>query len=234
MGNKFTEKAEQALNQSVKEAESLGHTYIGTEHILLALIKDEETCSSYLLLKHKIEYNMVRKTVIEYSGIGQSSILSVKDITPRGRRVLEESYTISLKFDSGIIGTDHILLALLDEKNCVALKLLKMIGADITALKEEVSSLLKSKEKRTSKQKEEINTPFLKQYGKNLNDLAKKQVFDPVIGREKETDRLIRILSRKNKNNPCLIGDAGVGSNCGTCAGCYITCDCYYRKDFNR
>ncbi len=211
MKRRFTEKAEKALNDSVSIAELLGHTYIGTEHILLSLMKDEASCSSYILSKHGVDYNRLYRAVCDYSGAGVKSTLSVKDITPRARQVLENSYSNAEKFDAGIIGTDHILYSLLEEKNCVAVKLLRITGADIQEIRGELLNLLKNKEKHEKQKNDDLNAPFLKQYGKNLTELAKSNIFDPVIGREAETERIIRVLCRKNKNNPCLIGEAGVG-----------------------
>ena len=211
MKRRFTEKAEKALNDSVSIAEQLGHTYIGTEHILLSLIKDDGSCSSYILSKHGVDYNRLYRAVCDYSGSGVKSTLSVRDITPRARQVLEDSYTNAEKFDGGIIGTDHILYSLIEEKNCVAVKLLRITGADIAEIRAELLNLLKNKEKSEKQKNDDLNAPFLKQYGKNLTELAKANAFDPVIGRDAETDRIIRVLCRKNKNNPCLIGEAGVG-----------------------
>ncbi len=211
MKRRFTEKAEKALNDSVSIAEMLGHTYIGTEHILLSLVKNEGSCSSYILSKHGVDYNRLYRAVCDYSGAGVKSTLSVKDITPRARQVLEESYSNAEKFDGGIIGTDHILYSLVEEKNCVAVKLLRITGADIQEIRGELLNLLKNKEKNEKQKNNDLNAPFLKQYGKNLTELAKSNTFDPVIGRETETNRIIRVLCRKNKNNPCLIGEAGVG-----------------------
>lgn len=208
MGKRFTEKAEKALNSSVRIAEEFGHTYVGTEHILLSLLADEQTCASFILKKRLVTYERLYKTIAEYGGLGEKSHLSIGDITPRGRDVLEESYNNSLKYGDGIIGTDHILLSILDEKNSVAIKVLKIMGTEISPLKSELTAFLKNKEKVGKK---ETLTPVLKQYGKNMTAQAQNQEFDPVIGRDKEIDRLIRILCRKNKNNPCLIGEAGVG-----------------------
>ena len=211
MGDRFTEKAEHALNRSVKTAEKLGHTYIGSEHLLLALSEDEYSCAALILKKNGISKDLIYSSIKEHSGIGVKSSLSSKDLTPRARKILEYAYNNANQYGDGTIGTEHILLSLIEEKECVANKLLKNIKANISGIREDIYALIKSRERTLEKNKRDIHPTVIRQYGKNLCDLAKEGKFDPVIGRDKETDRIIRILSRKNKNNPCLIGEAGVG-----------------------
>ena len=213
MGNNFTIKAENALNRSVKVAEELGHTYIGSEHVLLALSEDESSCASVLLRKCKITAEKIRGAIKEISGVGVESVLSSKDTTPRCRRILENSYKTAKKYSSEKIGTEHILLALLEERESVAIKILTKIEADLISLKDEVVTFLRSSERGITYASPVLDSaiPNLMKYGKAITKLAQEGRLDPVIGRDKETDRVIRILSRKTKNNPCLIGEAGVG-----------------------
>jgi len=213
MSNRFTEKAERALNNAIKIAEALGHTYIGSEHILLSLSREEESTAGVILTKHKITPASLEETIKNYSGEGSKSSLSPKDMTPCCKKILENSYKISVRYSASKIGTEHILLAIMEEKSSVALKLLTNKDADIIGITDEVQTLLRTVERNSIKNKiqNDSSQPFLKQYGKNLTKLALEEKFDPVIGRERETERVIRILSRKNKNNPCLIGEAGVG-----------------------
>ena len=211
MNNRFTDKAERALNRSARIAEELGHTYIGSEHILLGLSEDELSCASYVLKKCGVIHDKLIKVVKEYSGVGIKSTLTSQDMTPRARKILESSYECALRYGRCTIGTEHVLLALIDERECVALKLIRRLGADIVAIKDEIVAMIRSRENKVSKFPKDSPCPNLKQYGKNLCELAAEGGFDPVIGRDKETERLIRILCRKNKNNPCLIGEAGVG-----------------------
>ncbi len=211
MSNRFTEKAEKALNNSVRIAEELGHTYIGTEHIMLALSEDELSCSAIIFKKKGYDHKRLKEIVKDYSGTGIKTSLTSKDLTPRARSILEASYNTAIRFGDGVIGTEHILLSLLDEKDSVAIKLLRNSGCDVSSIKEEIYTLLRSREKPIFRDKKEQQITFLKQHGKNLCDMARAGKFDPVIGRDKETERTIRILCRKNKNNPCLIGEAGVG-----------------------
>ena len=211
MSDRFTEKAEKALNKSVKIAEKIGHTYIGTEHLLLAISEDPLSCAALILKKNGVDYAKIMSVTKEYSGTGSKSDLSSKDLTPRARKILESSYNNAVQLNNGVIGTEHILLALIEERDSVAIKLLKNLKVDLTAIKDDINFLTKNREKTIQRSKRDSYSPILKQYGKNLCELAKEDKFDPVIGRDSETDRLIRVLSRKNKNNPCLIGDAGVG-----------------------
>ena len=213
MGNNFTIKAENALNRSVKVAEELGHTYIGSEHVLIALAEDESSCASVLLRKNKITVEKIKTAVREVSGVGVESVLSSKDTTPRCRRILENSYKTAKKYSSDKIGTEHILLAILEERESVALKILTKIEAELISLKDEVITFLRTSERGITYATPVLDSaiPNLMKYGKAITKLAEEGRLDPVIGRDKETERVIRILSRKTKNNPCLIGEAGVG-----------------------
>ena len=213
MSNNFTTKAENALNRAIKIAENYGHTYIGTEHVLIALAEDESCCASIILRKYHITKGSLDRAIREQLGVGSTTHLTSKDTTPKCRRLVENSYKTSKKYASEKIGTEHILLAILDEKECVASKMLTKIEADIIQLKDAVITFVRSADKGViySSSVNENNIPNLIRYGKNLTSRAVKDEIDPVIGRDKETDRLIRILSRRSKNNPCLIGEAGVG-----------------------
>lgn len=213
MSNRFTEKAEKALNNAAQLAESLGHTYIGSEHILLSLCKEKDSAASAVLMKSGITYDKILETIKEYSGVGSRSALSPKDMTPKCRKIVENSYRISVRYGALKIGTEHILLSILEEKECVGMRILAFAGGDSVVITDEVLTLLRTAEKHfeTQKIKKENSESALVQYGKNLTELARSRRLDPVIGRERETERLIRILCRKTKNNPCLIGEAGVG-----------------------
>ena len=212
MSNRFTDKAERVLNNAATIAESLGHTYIGSEHVLLSLCKERDTVAVNALNKNGATYEKALAMIKDYSGAGAKSVLTPNDMTPRCRKIVENSYRISLRYGALKIGTEHILLAILEEKDCVGVRLLALMGVDTLTLSDEILTVLRTAEKHfeVSKGKKENESP-LSLYGRNLTELAGKNKFDPVIGREKETERLIRILSRKTKNNPCLIGEAGVG-----------------------
>ena len=213
MGSKFTQKAELALNKSVIIAEDFGHAYIGTEHILLAMVEDETSCASILMKKNGLQYNNLYEAIKSYSGIGDKTHLSSKDTTPRCRRILENSYKNAKKFSAEKIGTEHLLLAIVDERDAVALKIMQKMAIDYLSLRDDILVFLKSNERILNAKKSVANATLihLDKYGNNMNQKAKDDKYDPVIGREKEIDRIIRILARKYKNNPCLIGEAGVG-----------------------
>ena len=212
MSDKFTERAEKALNGAVGIAEEYGHTYIGTEHLLLALLTDSGCCAGVLLARNSVTREKVDAAVRDYSGTGIRSCLTPKDMTPRCRKVVEAAYRNSLKYGATRIGTEHILLSLTEERDCVAVKVLGYIGCDPQAIKDDTVVFL-----RTAARNSELIKPLtevmptLTQYGFNMNAAAAGGKYDPVIGREYETERLIRTLCRKTKNNPCLIGEAGVG-----------------------
>lgn len=214
MSNKFTEKAEKALNNAIPLAQALGHTYIGTEHILLALAKEKMSLAGVFLQKQGIDAKRIEDAIRIYAGNGAKSKLTPNDMTPRCRKILEISYKNTQKYGGTRIGTEHILLALLEERECVARKLLEHLGADIARAKDEIVTLLRSTEKNAQMQMLDCMNaalPLLSQYGKELTSRDYLSKAEPVIGREEETDRLIRILCRKNKNNPCLLGESGVG-----------------------
>ena len=213
MSNNFTTKAENALNKAVTISEKLGHTYIGTEHVLLAMAFDEGCCASILLKKLKINYSRLHDAVKEYCGTGTETRLCSKDTTPKCRKILENSYKHSKKYSSEKIGTEHLLIAILEEKECVATKILSKIEIDLTSLRDVVTSYLRASDRSIifADKITENSIPNLLKYGKNISAKAERGELDPVIGREKETERVIRILSRRTKNNPCLIGEAGVG-----------------------
>ena len=213
MSNNFTGKAENALNRAVKLAEERGHTYIGTEHILLAISEDDSSCASILLNKSKIEFNQISSIISEFSGNGTRSVLTSKDTTPKSRKMLESSYKIAKKYGSEKIGTEHLLYAILEDKECIAYKILTKTEADFSLLKDNTLTFLRSSDLtiRYAEPIIESSIPNLMKYGRNMTSLAEKGLLDPVIGRDLETERVIRILARRNKNNPCLIGEAGVG-----------------------
>jgi len=212
MSNRFTEKAEKVLNGAASIAESLGHTYIGSEHLLLSITKERDCNAAAILIKRGVQYDKVLEVIKEFSGVGVKSHLTPKDMTPRTRRIVEGAYKISIRYGALRIGTDHLLLAILEEKECIGARVLTIAGADVTGITDDLITVLRTAEKHVEniKGKKDSESP-LTQYGKNLTELAAQGKLDPVIGREAETERLIRVLVRKNKNNPCLIGEAGVG-----------------------
>ena len=144
MSNRFTERAEIALNKSVSIAEDFGHTYVGTEHILIAITEDETSCAAVIMKKHGCSHQRICDAVKSYSGIGKRTRLSSKDTTPKCRKILESSYKISKKFSSEKIGTEHLLLALIEESESVAIKIMQNMGVSLAALREDIIIFLRS------------------------------------------------------------------------------------------
>ena len=212
MSNRFTEIAERGLNNSIVIAEQFGHSYIGSEHILLSISKEKGGSAYAVLQKNSIDSKKIELAINDYSGTGVPSPLTPKDMTPKARKLIENAYKISLRYNCAKVGTEHILLAILEEKNNVACKLLINLGIDITDATNDIFEIIHSTEHMIeAKKPRKDKDGMLETYGRNMTSLARNGKIEAVIGRDKETDRLIRILSRKVKNNPCLIGEAGVG-----------------------
>ncbi len=214
--NSFTQKANDVLNIAIKEAENFGHTYVGSEHILIGLLKEGTGVAAMLLDSKGVTADKVEELMEEHIGKGNPTRLSPDDFTPTCKRIIEVSFQVARGMLNSFVGTEHILMALLRESDSYAVKFLNACGVDEqTLLEETVSSLGKSESdyksgSRTGK-KGKSSTPTLDEFGKNLTDAARDGQIDPVIGREKEIERVIQILSRRTKNNPCLIGEPGVG-----------------------
>ena len=220
--NKFTRRARNALRLALDYAEKLGHTYIGSEHILLGLTAESDSVSSKLLASHGIGADDVKKAVIEVTGIGMPGKVNASDMTPSVKKMIERSDRIARRYSSDAIGTEHLLLAMSESDECVGVRIMESLNLSMQELKGELSGFIESTSAslpKESEKKSEVNDkkhkiagcPVLSEFGKNLTALAMDGRIDPIIGREKETERMIQILSRRTKNNPCLIGEPGVG-----------------------
>lgn len=213
--NNFTQKANDVLNLAVKAAENFGHTYIGSEHILIGILKENTSRGAELLAEKGITLDKVEDLIRENTGVGNPTALSPEDFTPTAKRILEMSFQIARGMRNSFVGTEHLLLALLREVDSGAVKLIRAFSVDEESLLEEfVNDLTRSdSDYRNSKsgKKGKSNTPTLDEFGTDLTEKAQNGGIDPVIGREKEIERVIQILSRRTKNNPCLIGEPGVG-----------------------
>ena len=209
MNDRFTEKASNALKRSAEIAREMGHTYVGSEHLLLGLMGTDMSVSEEILKKHNVTDDEFRGAVMEYSGTGVESAVCAADMTPRCKKILERALLCSTKHGAPMIGTEHILYALIEERDSIAVRLLRASGVNLTLLKEDLLSRIKTSAYDGKHKSNELST--ISQYGRNLTEMAKSDKFDPVMGREREMERIIRVLCRKNKNNPCLIGEAGVG-----------------------
>lgn len=212
--NSFTTKANEVLNLAIKSAQAYGHNYIGTEHILIGLLSTDSTIPA--LTNNNINYEGVDRLIREEIGVGNPTSLTPDDFTPRAKRIIEISFQIARTMRNSYVSVEHLLAALLKEDDSYAVKFINELGTDSQRVFDDLISDLSSNSydsnpQSSSKKKGKSKTPTLDEFGKNLTELAKQGKIDPVIGREKEIERVIQILSRRNKNNPCLIGEPGVG-----------------------
>lgn len=212
----FTQKANLALNSAVSYAENLGHTYIGSEHLLLGLLASDGSIASTALSSRGVTAENVENAIRTSIGIGTPTVLSPGDFTPRSKNIIEMSVSAARGMGQSYVGTEHLLLALLRDSSCYAVNILEELGVSAADIANEITRTFSntqnnSQQKSAQKSKSNAQTPTLDQFGRDLTDIAKQGKIDPVIGRQKEIDRVIQILSRRTKNNPCLIGEPGVG-----------------------
>lgn len=218
MESGFTKKAETALQNATEAAFELGHGSVGSEHILIGLLRTEECIANAVLVNNGVEESkvveLIKELIVPEKNVG---LKEPDSYTPRAARILENARKEAKRFKSGLIGTEHIFIGMLKEQDCVATRLLGTIGVkiqkayidtvvamgeDSNNYKDEVSFNRKNKKSQT---------PTLDQYSRDLTALAEEGRLDPVIGREREIQRVIQIGSRRTKNNPCLVGEPGVG-----------------------
>ena len=212
----FTQKANTALNAAIEYAENLGHTYIGSEHLLLGLLSSEGSVAYTALTARNITADNVETAVRNSVGIGTPTVLSPNDFTPRSKNIIETAVTIARSLGHGYVGTEHLLIAILRDSSCYAMDILDAMNVSAADIAEEITkSVNVSQNDASPKSKEQskgkTETPTLDQFGRDLTAIARQGKIDPVIGRQKEIERVIQILCRRTKNNPCLIGEPGVG-----------------------
>lgn len=214
MFKRYTEKAKKAIMIAQEEAVNLNHDYIGTEHILIGLLKEEEGVASQVLKQLGVHVDKVEEEVERLVGKGEYQQVGEITFTPRAKKVLELASQEASQLKNSYIGTEHILLGLIKEGSGVAVRILTDLGINLDNVYSEIMKVLvdsgaqgfpSAPGKRTTK------TPALDEYGRDLIKLAQEDKLDPVIGRDMEIQRVIQILSRRKKNNPCIIGEAGVG-----------------------
>ena len=206
----FTQSANNALNFSVESAENLGHTYIGSEHILLGLLSDSRMVSASILNSKRVTLKKAEEQIRSIVGVGLPTTLTPEDITPRCRKIIENALALGKNAPMGESGTQQLLGALLREPQCAGCRILNSLGVapyDINADIQNNSDIHDNKGSKTAESKKTM----VSKYGKDLTALAENGGIDPVIGRDKEIGRVIEILCRRTKNNPCLIGEPGVG-----------------------
>ncbi|MFP5378022.1 MAG: Clp protease N-terminal domain-containing protein, partial [Acidimicrobiia bacterium] len=222
MFERFTDRARRVLVLAQEEARLLNHNFIGTEHILLGLIHEGEGVAAKALESLGISLEAVREKVEETIGPAGSSTTGSPPFTPRAKKVLELSLREALQLGHNYIGTEHMLLGLVREGEGVAAQVLVNLGADLSRVRQQVIQLLSGyaggKESAAAagasgagSPETPSGSPVLDQFGRNLTTQAREKKLDPVIGREREIERVMQVLSRRTKNNPVLIGEPGVG-----------------------
>ena len=219
MFERFTDRARRVVVLAQDEARALNHNYIGTEHLLLGLIHEGEGVAAKALESMDVTLDKARAQVVEIIGEGQSAPSGHIPFTPRAKKVLELSLREALQLSHNYIGTEHILLGLLREGEGVAVQTLGNLDVDLAALRQAVMQLLSGYDAKETvgsgasalKEGTPSGSAILDQFGRNLTQAAREGKLDPVIGRSKEMERVMQILSRRTKNNPVLIGEPGVG-----------------------
>ena len=217
MNYKFTARATKALDVANKIATELGHNYIGTEHVLYGLTKEGSGVASKVLENQSINAEKVKNEIIELIG-SEEKLKGTLGFTPRTKRVIENSFIEAKKSGYDYIGTEHLLIGTLREGDSIAVRILLNLNVDIPKIYNEIINTVNEVDTVTGIDKNQKNnksnlssTPTLNQYGDDLTKKARDGKLDPVIGRKDEIQRVIQILSRRTKNNPCLIGESGVG-----------------------
>jgi ATP-dependent Clp protease ATP-binding subunit ClpC len=215
MYGRFTEKAEKAISYSQESAVLLGHNYVGTEHLLLGLVKEGSGVAARVLLSQGINEDKVLKEIETLIGHGQQTGEQPLGFTPRTKRVMELSFREARRMGQSYIGTEHLLLGIMKEGESVAVRILVDLGVDPQKLLNEITRILNEETPGSTGEPKNsgsaTNTPTLNQFSRDLTDMAREGKLDPVVGRNVEIERVIQILSRRTKNNPCLIGEPGVG-----------------------
>ncbi len=218
--NNFTKNAQKAIDYSIDSAKEFGHRVVGTEHILLGLVAIEKGIAFSILKDLKINLDILSKTIIDIYGIGINDSSGDIFLSPRSKSILDMSSVFADNLKSNLIDTEHILLAISQEPSSLAMKILDRNGISDKILIDEISRVLNMNKikshsinqlENTYKQNKKFKVSTLEKYAINLNKYVENKNIDPLIGREKELQRIIQILSRRKKNNPVLIGDPGVG-----------------------
>ena len=222
MINRFTQKAQHALTKALATAQEMGHTYVGTEHILMGLLLTEDSIARRILTERGVSAEATKELIASSVGTGTPSSVSSADMTPMTKKIIEESAFASSRMSHNYIGTEHLLLAIIGEEDSFANKLIRAQNASITDIKNDLFEYFgagfeeqrgETSQKSAAKGDKDAvpGAPTLSKYGTNLCKAAKEGRIDPIIGRDNETERVIQILSRRTKNNPCLMGEPGVG-----------------------
>ena len=210
----FTQKANAALNDAIETAENLGHTYIGSEHLLVGLLHSDGGAAFTSLTSRGVTADEVESILKSTVGIGTPTVLSPNEFTPRSKRIIESAIAFARSVGHSYVGTEHILIAIAKDTSCFAMNVLNQLNVSSNDIINEIMKNLSASANEKSdaaKQNKKSNTPTVEQFGRDLTEMARNGKIDPVIGRQTEINRVIQILSRRTKNNPCLIGEPGVG-----------------------
>ena len=215
--NQFTIQAQRALQLAIELAEECHHQYIGTEHILLGLVREGTAVAGKVLKANNVTEDKIMEMIAKFiSTDGKLSVADPSGYTPSAKRVLEQAMQESKESGSRLVGTEHLLLAILKDGNCVASRIITTLGASTQKIYSQLNSAMgrdQFVEEKADKERSGrfSQTPTLDQFSRDLTALAREGKLDPVVGREREIMRMIQILSRRTKNNPCLVGEPGVG-----------------------
>ena len=212
MNNMFTDGVKRVMQYAREESARLGHNYIGTEHLLLGIIKEGKGKGVTVLTNLGLNLDTVKQSVEDYVNTsGGTMTIGEVPFTPRAKQILEVAANEAKEMKTQFVDIEHLLLALLKDKEGVAAQILAAFGVDFKTAMEETVAVLEGKSSGQKEKGKKSKTPFLDHFGRDLTQLAREGKLDPVIGREKEIERVTQILSRRKKNNPILIGDPGVG-----------------------
>lgn len=219
MQGKFTNKAQEVMKRAQEAALKLGNKYVGTEHILLGLTLVSDSVAAKALESQGVTYHQVMDKIQSMTG-GTSAYYIPADFTPRAKRVVESSVQEAFRMGTGYVGTEHILIALIRENDNIAVRIMVSLDLNLQRLYDDIMNMLGEGEDQNSsacgmnsqgEKQEKSATETLDKFSRDMTALAKKNKFDPIVGRDKEIERIVQILSRRTKNNPCLVGDPGVG-----------------------
>src|SRR3989454_896101 len=210
MWQRFTERARRIIFFAQEEAAGLGENYVGTEHLLLGLVRENDSVAARILDRLGVPLGRIRSDIERQVTRGHGNLGQDMQLTPRAKRVIDLAYEEARQLNNNYIGTEHLLLGLIREGDGLAARVLVKLGADLERTRREVYAMQEG-ENQPSHNRSRSRTPTLDEFGRDLTELARNEKLDPVVGRHTEIERVIQILSRRIKNNPCLIGEAGVG-----------------------
>ena len=209
--DKFTERARKVLTLAQEEAQRFNHNYIGTEHLLLGLVREGDGVAARVLSNMGVQLPKVRSAVEFIIGRGEGAVIGDIGLTPRAKKVIELAVDEARRLNHHYIGTEHLLLGLVREGEGIAAGVLESLGVNLEKVRAQVMQVVNQSPAASSQTKSQTKTPYMDALGFDLTEAARMNKLGPLIGRETEIDRVMQILSRRTKNNPALIGEPGVG-----------------------